>query len=190
MTLQVGPELDGKRLSLLREAAPGAKRVAFLTQAERGARLAAEAHSTAAGLGLELFTVHAKSAGELEAAFEEARNGRADAMLVTDWPAFNNRDVQLAIHSLARRHRLPVMHSVLDAADSGGLMSYAADIRDNYRRVPYFVDRILRGAKPADIPIEQPRRFELVVNLEAARAIGLSLAPSLLAQADRMVPAR
>ena len=186
MSLETGPELEGKRLALLKEAAPHVKRVALLnaTSPPHARTLAA-----ATALGMTVFAVRASSGDVLGAAFAEALAGGADAMLVTDWPAFNNRDTQLMIHALARRHRLPAIYSVLDSAASGGLMSYGSDILDNYRRVPYFVDRILRGAKPAEIPIEQPRRFALEINLGAARAIGLTMPPSVLAQADRVIPA-
>ena len=185
MTLQADAQLDGKRLSLLSQASPRIRHVAFLRHrsAEAMAVLTGEA---ASALGLTIFTVLA-SDESLAPAFAKMVEGKADAVVVMDWPSFNDRDTQRAMHAIARRHRLPVMYSVLDATESGGLMSYAADILDNYRRVPYFVDKILRGAKPSDLPIEQPRRFYLSVNLEAARAIDLPMPAALLAQADRVI---
>jgi putative ABC transport system substrate-binding protein len=187
ITLEVGPTLDGKRLSLLKEVTPTTRRVAFLCQSVLGTPLTQETLAAARSLGISVLALEEPSADRMVEAFAEASRRGADGMLVTDWPSYHAPKVQVAMHELATRHRLPVIHSILSAADTGGLMSYGSDILDNYRRVPYFVDRILRGAKPADLPIEQPTQFRLIVNLRAARAIGLSLPVSFMAQADRIV---
>jgi putative ABC transport system substrate-binding protein len=174
---------------LLKRAAPGVKRVAFLShEGGGGERFGPLTQAAAEKLGVTLhaFGFGPSSAG-LDAAFAEMARQRMDGVIVAELPATNLPATQASIHRLAEFHRLPVLHEVLSAADSGGLMAYGHDINKLYRRAPYFIDRILRGTKPGDIPIEQPTDFELRLNLKAARTIGLSLPKSLLVQADRVI---
>src|SRR5688572_10449770 len=189
LTLSIGPELNGKRLELLKHAAPRMTRVAFLShEGESRDRFGPFTRSAAQKLGISL---HAFGFGEdatgLEPAFAEMARQRMDAVVIAELPITNLASTQAPIHRLAERYRMPVLHDVLGAADSGGLMAYGHDINKLYKRASYFIDRILRGAKPGDIPIEQPGDFELRVNLKAARAIGLALPQSLLVQAARVI---
>jgi putative ABC transport system substrate-binding protein len=185
-----GGELNGKRLELLKAIAPQIKRVAILghdlphAKAHVGPRTAKAAER----LSLELATYSFNSAIEkLPAVFEEMSRDAVQAVIVTELPATNLLPVQKEIHRLAERHRIVAMHEVLSAVDSGGLMAYGHDIHLLYRRAGHFVDRILRGTKPGDIPIEQPTEFELRLNERAARAIGITLPQSLRVQARRVV---
>lgn len=185
LTLRAGPALS-KPFELLKAAVPHARRVAILSDTPED--LARARKTAAARFDVELAVYDFDSAPEkLESVFAQMSRDRIDAVIVLDAPHTNLLPVQKAIHGLAERHRLAVMHEVLSAADSGGLMSYGPDIAKLYRRAPSYIDRILRGAKPGDIPIEQPTDFELRVNLRAAKAIGLTLPPSLLVQASRVV---
>ena len=186
MTLFVGDALDGKKLALLKEAAPRTTRVAFLDHAP-SAPFSKTTRAAADALGISIFSIGAESPDKLESAFDEAIRSGADGILIEDSPIFHLRPHQQTIHRLAIRHRVPVMHSVLSATGTGGLMAYGSDILENYRRVPYYVDKILRGAKPGELPIMQPTKFELVINRKAANSIGLELPASLLAAADRIV---
>ena len=189
LTLESGAEMETKRLSLLKQAIPGARRIALL-QEGKGPCLSPSSSLRAAAdsLGLSLFSVSFDSAETLERAFEVAVTSKADAMLVCDGIWVYRYGTQRAINGLARRLRLPVMHTASGGADTGGLLAYGIDTMIQYRRVPYFVDRILRGAKPSQLPIEQPMAVELVVNLDAARALGLTIPKPVLLQANRVVP--
>ena len=124
---------------------------------------------------------------KLEPVFAQMSRDQVDAVIVLESPAAHSPPTQKVIHGLAERHRIPVMHEALSAADSGGLMAYGIDITRLYRRAPYYIDRILRGTKPGDIPIEEPTEVELRVNLKAAKAVGLSIPQSLLVQASRVI---
>lgn len=186
LTLVVGPEIVGKRLELLKAVVPHAKRVAFLTHSAYN--LGPRTRKVAEAFSLEVPVYAWESAPEkLEPVFAQMARDRIDAVIVDEVPSTHLQPTQKAIHSLAERHRIPVMHEVLAAADSGGLMAYGHDITRLYRRAPYYIDRILRGARPGDIPIEQPTDFELRVNLKAAKAVGLTLPQSLLVQASRVI---
>jgi putative ABC transport system substrate-binding protein len=189
VTLEVGPGFNAKRLSLLKELLPSISRVAFLVTK---AWIASEAATVEAAraLGIAPFDVEVSAsprAERLPKAFDEARARGAHAMIATDFAHMHWPDFQKALTREAERHRIPVLNCVLRAADNGALLAYGSDINPLYRRMGYFVDRILRGTKPSALPVEQPSRFELVVNLEAARAIGLKVPPSLLSQADRVI---
>lgn len=188
-TLEADAGIDGKRLALLKRMSPAVTRVALLV--DPGGRSDPEAmeatKKAARSLGISLLAVRAESIADLPGAFEKARSEGANGMVVADWPQVHWPEMQKAIHELAIRHRLPVIHSVLSAGETGALLVYASDINDNYRRAPYYVDRILRGAKPSDLPIEQPTRFHLIVNRKAADAIGLAIPASLLAEAEWVV---
>lgn len=182
--------LNAKRLGLLKEVLPGITRVGFFVLGARTrpelASFSRETRDAARRLGLELFHVGFE-AGNLGPAFEAALQARADAMVMPDWAELHWPRNQQAVHEHANRHRLPVMHMWLSAALSGGLMAYGIDDVEVYGRMPHFIDRILRGAKPSELPIEQPVAIRLIVNLAAARRIGLSFPASILIAAHRLV---
>jgi putative ABC transport system substrate-binding protein len=189
LTNWVGRALNAKRLALLKEAVPSVSRVAFFGPFSdpTEAKFSPETQAAADALGVTVFGVGARSADQLEAAFAQAVASGADAIFVLDYPfAFVSAN-QVRIGELAIRRRLPVIHSASTAAQAGALLTYATDIEANFQRAGYYVDRILRGAKPADLPIEQPAKLQLVVNRKAARAIGVTLPASILAQADRVI---
>jgi putative ABC transport system substrate-binding protein len=185
----VGRSLNAKRLALLKEAAPELKRVALLVSSE-GARnpgFSSETQAAADAIGITLFKVAADHASELDRAFDNARRLGAGGIFVADYPFALLRKHQLMISELAARHRIPVIHSASTAADAGALLTYAHDINENFRRAGHIVDKILRGAKAGDIPFEEPATLKLVVNLGAARAIGLTVPQSILIQANRVI---
>ena len=180
-------ELNAKRLELLKEVAPKITRVAFLTRigtatAEQRFK---EAEADAKGLGLRLQFLGAKGAEDLDAAFDAAK--RAGAQAVLAHPSTFVVTNRARIIELAVKHRLPVIYSSMEAAEAGGLMSYGPDIVDNYRRAAGYVDKILKGTKPADLPVQQPMKFEFAINLKAAKQIGLTVPPNLLVRADRVI---
>jgi putative ABC transport system substrate-binding protein len=143
-----------------------------------------EAETAVRTLGLQSSTFEIRGAGDIDSAFEEMK-GRADALYVcTDVVVNVNR---VRINTLALGARLPTMYAIRDYVEVGGLISYGANIVDLFRRAAEYVDKILRGAKPGDLPIEQPTKFELVINLTTAKAIGLAIPPTLLARADEVI---
>jgi putative ABC transport system substrate-binding protein len=187
----LGPELVPKRLELLKEALPGARRVAALWHpgglAERtGQEMLKEAAAAARALGVQLQVVPARAPGDLGAAFSAMRGqGRADALIT--FPSGMLFLERRQVVDLAARHRLPAMYNGREFAEAGGLMAYGANIPDLVRRSATFVDRILKGAKPAELPVEQPTTFELVINLKTATALGLTIPPSVLGKADEVI---
>lgn len=190
MTLDVAATMNGKRLSLLKQAVPQLSRVAFagqLRDGEPNPGFRAETLEAARALNLSVVVARYRTTATIGDAFEDAARQGAQAMILPEHPDLHWPHFQKAIHAHAERHRIAALHNALSAAETGGLMAFGADIEENYRRAPYFIDRILRGAKPADIPIEQPSKFEFYVNLSAARAIGLTMPPALLAQATRII---
>jgi ABC-type uncharacterized transport system substrate-binding protein len=173
----------GKQIELLRDAVPGLKRIALLTDPHNP--LDPNRLKAARDQGLEAIEVHAATLEELEPAFREAAQRKAAGMLAGGLPlTVANRAL---IAELALRHRLATMFLFAINVEAGGLMSYGAHMGDLQRRGADYVDRILRGAKPADLPIEQPTKFELVVNLKTAKALGITVPPSLLVRADRVI---
>jgi putative tryptophan/tyrosine transport system substrate-binding protein len=176
----------GKRLEVLREFLPGLRRVAILFNAANPltAPELNTAQAAAANLGLETVKCEIRRAEDIAPALEALRD-RADALYVCIDPLVNTNGVR--INSLALAARLPTMHSSRDNIDAGGMISYGPDITDLFRRAAEFVDKILRGARPADLPVEQPTKFELVINLRAAKAMGLEVSPVLLSRADEVV---
>ena len=180
-------DLNGKRLELLKETYPKIERVAFLTRlgTATGEQRFKEAETAAKGLGLRLQLLGAKGAGDLENAFDAGKRSGAQAVLAH--PSTFVATNRARIIELAAKHRLPVIYSGAEAAEAGGLMSYGPDIVDNYRRAATYVDKILKGAKPADLPVQQPMKFEFVINLKTAKAIGLTIPPNVLARADRVI---
>jgi putative ABC transport system substrate-binding protein len=184
--LTIGPpELEGKRLELLKEAFPGLLRVAVLvTPAGEALKLRA-AESAARKLGVTLQTQKVREPGEFEGAFVAMRKGRADALIVVSDSLFASQRARIV--DLAAKSRLPAVYDVRLFPESGGLMSYGPDIADLFRRSATYVVKIVKGAKPADLPVEQPTKFELVINLKTAKALGLTIPPSLLARADEVI---
>src|SRR5262249_54540504 len=175
-----------KRLELLREVAPGLRRLAILANVGNpGAMLdMGEVQATVRMLGLEAVTLEIRRAEDIAPAFEGAK-GRADALYVAADPLANSNRVP--INTLALAARLPTMHGVRDYVEAGGLMSYGPNIANGYRRGGDYVDKILRGAKPGDIPVEQPTKFDFVINLTTAKALGLDVPPTLLTRADEVI---
>jgi ABC-type uncharacterized transport system substrate-binding protein len=181
-------ELTAKRLELLREMVPAATRVAVLVNATNA--LATEStlrdvQSAARALGLQIQVVNASTSHEINAAFTTFVRERPDALFVGLDAFLNSRRAQLV--NLASRHTLPATFSNRDFPEIGGLMSYGSDIKDAYRQVGVYVGRILKGAKPADLPVVQASKFELVINAETARMLGLTVPPSLLSVADEVI---
>jgi putative ABC transport system substrate-binding protein len=179
-------DLAGKRLELFREVVPGLRRLAIMAHVGNpGAVLElAEVQATARALGLEVATLEIRRAEDITPAFE-VLNGRVDALYIeTDALIFTHR---IRINTLALAARLPTMHSVRAYVEAGGLMSYGPNYTDLFRRAGELVDKILRGAKPADIPVEQPTKFDLVINLTTVKALGLTVPPTLLARADEVI---
>jgi putative ABC transport system substrate-binding protein len=185
--LSTGTELNGKRLDLLREAVPGLRRVAIVWNPNnQGARVAVPAVETVAKtLGLETEAIEAPDMEQLARGLGKASRTPAGAMLtIPDAFLWSQRT---RVVSLAARHRLPAMYPERDFAVDGGLMAYGSRVPDNFRRAASYVDKILKGAKPGDLPVEQPTKFELVINLKTARALGLTIPPSILARADHVI---
>jgi putative ABC transport system substrate-binding protein len=179
-------DLAGKRLELLREAVPRLSRVAVISNAGNPQTVLEmhEVQASARTLGLEVITPEIRRAEDIAPAFE-ALEGRADALLVVFDALVSTNGIRIG--TLALGARLPTMHGNREPVDAGGLMSYGPNLPDLFRRGAEFVDKILRGAKPADIPVEQPTKFDLVVNLITARALRLAVPPSLLARADEVI---
>jgi putative tryptophan/tyrosine transport system substrate-binding protein len=181
-------ELGGKRLELLKEAVPKLARVAALYEPANPAsvREVKELLPVAArALGLNIQPWEVRDANGFEKVFTALNKDRPDGLYVTSGPLV--RAHQKRIVGLTLKSRLPSMYYDREFVDAGGLMSYGADLADSYRRVAYFVDRILKGAKPADLPVEQPTKFELVINLKTAKQIGVTIPPEVLARASRLI---
>jgi putative tryptophan/tyrosine transport system substrate-binding protein len=179
--------LTAKRLELLRELVPGAARVAVLVNptsptAETTVR---DAEPAARAIGLQIQVLNAPTSREINAAFASLVRERADALFVGQDGFFNIRRHQLA--NMAARHAIPMASGSRDIAEVGGLMSYGTNITDAYRQVGVYAGRILKGAKPADLPVVQSSKFELVINLQTAWMLGLTVPPSLLARADEVI---
>ena len=186
----VGPDLIGKRLEQLKQAIPGVTRVAVLWQpgdlgeraeqdALRGAEVAARA------LGLRLQFVEARGPGDFGRAFSEMSRARAGALTLL--PSAGLYSERRRLVDLAAKKRLPAVYTSREFVDAGGLMSYGPNIADLFRRAATYVDRILKGAKPSDLPVEQPTKFELVINLKTAKALGLTIPPAVLGRADGLI---
>ncbi len=186
----VGPELYGKRLELLKQAVPGVSRVAFLWQpGGQGERTEKDilkgADVAARALGVRLQFVEARGPEDFDRVFSEMTRARAGALTVLGSPMFFVERRRLV--DLAAKNRLPAVYPFREFADAGGLMSYGPNAADLLRRAATYVDKILKGAKPADLPVEQPTKFELVINLKTAKALGLTIPPSVLGRADEVI---
>ena len=182
----LAPELSGKRLELLKEVIPKLSRVAFLTPPAKAFRKSIKETEVAAqALGLQLQVLQIREADELEGAFDAAKKQRAGALLLAQ--ATSLLPYQSRIIDLAAKNRLPTMYYNRSSVEIGGLMSYGRERFDMDPRVASMVDKILKGRKPADIPVEQPMKFEFVVNLKTAKQLGLTIPPNVLARADRVI---
>jgi putative tryptophan/tyrosine transport system substrate-binding protein len=183
----IGWELAGKRLELLKEMVPKASRVAILWDPNSlpGVNHVKETEGAARVLGMQLQSLDVRDADALENAFQAAGKGRAQALTVVATGFLNSH--QARITNLAAKARLPAIYSQAQFTRVGGLMSYGSDQSEQWRGVATYVDRILKGAKPADLPVQQPKKFELIINLKAARQIGLTVPPKLLARADNVI---
>jgi len=182
-------ELAGKRLELLKEIVPNLSIVALLwnSQFPDSTRAAKLFQAPARELSLQLHSIGISSPDKLESAFKEAIKARSGALAMTAG-AFLSADAnQKRIAELAVKYRLPAISDRDDFVANGGLMSYGADDSERFKRVAVFVDKVLKGTKPADIPVEQPKKFELVINLKTAKQIGLTIPPNVLARADRVI---
>ena len=180
-------ELGGKRLELLKEAVPKLARVAVLYDpANRNHVLELKEVQTAARpLGLTVRSWEVRAADGFERVFAALSKERPDGLYVLGGPLMRANEKRIV--GFALKSRLPSVYYTREYVDAGGLMSYGANVADSYRRVAYFVDRILKGAKPADLPVEQPTKFELVINLKTAKQIGLTIPQSLLYRADKVI---
>jgi putative tryptophan/tyrosine transport system substrate-binding protein len=180
-------DVVGKQLQLLKQAVPEVSRVAILwNPANPGsAPQLREAESAARALGVRLQAVAARDPQEIDRAFGAMTRERAGALVVLQDAIFSNQHKQIA--ELAAKSRLPSIWGIPEYGEAGGLIVYGANNLDLERRAAIFVDRILKGAKPADLPVEQPTKFELVINLRTAKAIGLTIPPSLLQRADQII---
>jgi putative ABC transport system substrate-binding protein len=186
-TISTGPELYGKRLELLREALPGFNRVAIMWNSRNEAgRASLEVIDAAAKrLGLHVTVVEARDAQEIDRAIGSVARSRAGAILTLADAFLWSQRAQIV--SAAARHRLPGMYPEVEFAEAGGLMAYGPNVSDNFRRAAAYVVKILKGGKPAELPVQQPTKFELVVNLKSAKVLGLTIPPSVLLQADRVI---
>ena len=187
LTYSVGVEAFGKQLELLKETVPKVRRVAVLSNpANPSATLAISNVKVAArSFGLHLQLLETRDPDEFDGAFAAMAKERAGALLVVSDPSFGVHRARLA--DLAARYRLPSMHGVREMVEAGGLMNYGPSIPDNFRRAAGYVDKILKGSNPGDLAVQQPIKFELVINLKTARALGLTIPQSVLLRADEII---
>jgi putative ABC transport system substrate-binding protein len=183
----LAPELNGKRLELLKEAFPKVKRVGRLAwgRPTRQEQRFKEDELAAKGLGLQLQPILVKDADDLEQGFAAAKNAGVHALIFPPSPFLNTNLARFI--DLTAKIRLPAIYPGMVHVEAGGLMGYGPDRNDNFRRAAVYVDKILKGAKPADLPIQQPMKFEFGINLKAAKQIGVTIPPDLLARADRVI---
>jgi len=188
----LGPELVGKCLELLTQAVPGVSRVAVLSRpgalGERTDKdMLKGVEVTGRALGVRLQCVEARGRGpeDFDRSFSDMTRARAGALTVLPSNMFTNERRRLV--ALAAKNRLPAVYTSKEFVDAGGLMSYGANVADVFRRAATYVDKILKGAKPGDLPVQQPERFDLIINLKTAKALGLTIPPSLLQRADQVI---
>jgi putative ABC transport system substrate-binding protein len=181
------PDLDGKRLELLKEAFPKVARVTFLWEpgGSRGNLPLTGMEAAAKALGLRLLSLEVRSLDDFEGAFARAKEERAQALITTTGARINTQ--QRRVLDLAAKNRLPAIYHYNEFVEAGGLMSYGPNNTDLWRRAADFVDKILKGAKPADLPVQQATKFDLIINLKAAKQIGLTIPQKLLARADKVI---
>ena len=181
-------ELSGKRLELLKEAVPGISRVGVLGEASASVAAIAFKDYEAAARALKMQLLFLEVRGpnpDYEGAFQAAAKGRASAIITVTGPLTASYAKRIA--DLAKKNRLPSMHEGRQYVEAGGLMSYSSSDTESFRRAATYVDKILKGAKPADLPVEQPTKFELVINLKTAKQIGLTIPPEVLARANSLI---
>ncbi len=183
----LAPEISGKQLELLKEIVPKLSRVAVFGTSTRpgNAQALREVELAAGALGVQLQYLEVRDPKDIETAFQEARKGRADAVLVSALPILASQRTQIA--DLAVKNRLPAAYGQPEYLDAGGLMFYGASITEMFHRAATYVDKILKGAKPADLPVEQPIKFEFIINLKTAKQIGLTIPQSVLYRADKVI---
>jgi ABC-type uncharacterized transport system substrate-binding protein len=183
----VSPELSTKQLEIIREIVPKVARVAVLYDPRNPANLPAlkEIEVTATAFRIELIRLEIRDRDDYESALTTAARKRADALLVRREPI--NQTYRTRIVSLAAQRKLPAIYPERQYVEGGGLMSYGIDTADIFRRAATYVDKILKGAKPADLPVEQPTKFEFIINLKTAKQIGLAIPPNVLARADKVI---
>jgi len=181
------PDLDGKRLELLKEVFPKVARVAFLWDvgSVRGNRPLTDMEAAAKALGLKLQSLPVRSLDDFESAFARAKRDGVQALITSPNTLIITQQRQVL--DFAAKNRLPAMYPTSEFVEAGGLMSYAPNYADLWRRAATYVDNILKGAKPSDLPVEQPTKFELVINLKTAKQIGLTISPNVLARADKVL---
>ena len=181
------PELGGKRLQLLKEILPGLSRVAVLWNAANpyASLVVREMEATATTLGVQLQSLVVRGPDDFEGALAAATTGRAGALTAVEDPLTVTKRTQIV--DFAAKSRLPAIYGVKEFVDAGGLMSYGVHFADLYRRAAPYVDKILKGAKPADLPVQQPTKFEFVINLKTAKALGLTIPQSVLQRADEVI---
>jgi ABC-type uncharacterized transport system substrate-binding protein len=181
------PEISGKQLELLKEIVPRLSRVAVLGNATipGNAQALRETELAAKGFGVKLQYLDIQNPKEIETAFRAASKGRADAVLVLGSQVVTSYAKQFA--ELATKNQLPAIYWSPEFVEAGGLMTYSVSSTDLFRRAAIYVDKILKGAKPADLPVEQPKKFEFIINLKAAKQIGLTIPPNVLARADKVI---
>ena len=184
---EITPEMAGKRLELLKETVPKLSRVAVLWDPTNDASTLSwkEIQSPARQLGVQLHSLEARSPNDFDKAFEDASRARAGALAVMPAQLFGANLKRIG--NLAAKSRLPSIWHLSEFVESGGLAAYGPDRSDQFRRAATYVDKILKGAKPADLPVEQPMKFELVINLKTAKQIGLTIPPNVLVRADRVI---
>ena len=183
----LAPEISGKRLELLKEIIPKLSRVAVLgTSTNPGtAQMLREVELSAGAFGVKLQYLDVLDPKDIETVFQAASKWRADGILLLGGAVFTSQQTQVV--ELAAKSRLPATYNVPDFVEAGGLMTYGVSFIDLYRRAATYVDKILKGAKPADLPVEQPMKFELVINLKTAKQIGVTIPPNVLVRADRVI---
>jgi ABC-type uncharacterized transport system substrate-binding protein len=181
----LSPEESGKRLNLLKEAVPSIRRVGVLSSHQMNMKEFGAAEVAARALGVQLQSLPIRHQGELEAAFETAVKRRYQGLTIHAAPVIATNQRRIA--ELCLNKRLPAIYWQDLFAQAGGLMAYGASTSEEMQRVASYVDRILKGAKPADLPVEQPTKFELVINLKTAKALGLTIPPSVLGRADQVI---
>jgi putative tryptophan/tyrosine transport system substrate-binding protein len=183
----IAAELAGKRLEILKETVPKLSRVALMWEPKNAgsAQTWKESQLPAKELGLQLHSMEVSSADQFDGAFKEAIKARSAALALTPMVLAANHRKEIV--ELAAKSRLPAVYYRDSFVESGGLMSYGADLADHFRRAADFIEKILKGTKPADLPVEQPKKFELIINLKAAKQIGLTIPPNVLARADKVI---
>jgi len=181
----VAPELVGKCLEQLKQAVPGVRRVSVLRDERTGKVLLEEAEVAARALRVQLQVVETRNPGEFDRAFSDMTRARAGALIVLPTPMFYGE--RRGLVDLAAKNRLPAVFPYREFVDAGGLMAYGPNLADLSRRAATYVDKILKGANPGDLPVEQPTKFELIINLKTAKALGLTIPPSLLGRADEVI---